>query len=464
VGAYSILLAVDEQGVVQAHGLRSGRDAVGTPFERVKANLAGEERLVTTTLDPDLILPGSYLQLWAEGQPSRRVTDLIQAFGQFPRLPRLLRPDSLYDTLKRGVQEGVLVLRLPRVDGSARTWWRISPDMETLARPELEVVPAMSAELQELDPELLKPDVLAGLWSGPKVGLSLTRVEAYFDGQRAPRLANADVAASAVRTAVRRGLLMARIGMQTLYREELPAGPLALDLELMPPPEALAGADLLPSAIPEAWQGDMASLQDILDALVARRGYRMPWTMLSHAVDEAMNLNLLALAEASGPWPCSPVALDRVRLGIPENVELSQETLVHALQYTNSSTPTLRSIQDAIQERFFGGRPVPADTFITQAQAAITAGLLERVDPASGVDLLSARVRRPARVLFAEATFDDVALERLVERSGELYAIAPELVYTFRVSLTAEGQPPDEDTLTRLNALLASIREGWSLT
>jgi hypothetical protein len=51
--------------------------------------------------------------------------------------------------------------------------------------------------------------------------------------------------------------------------------------------------------------------------------------------------------------------------------------------------------------------------------------------------------QRPRRALAAEAAFDDVALARLVKRLGEFYAIGPELVYSFRISLAAEGQPPD---------------------
>ena len=121
VGTYNILTAIDENGTVRAKGLRNSGAVGGTPFERIKAMLAEEERLVTSALDPDLILPGSYFSLWAEGQTSRRVTDIMQAFGQFPRLPRLLRIESLLETLKRGISAGVLVLRLPRPDGSAQT-------------------------------------------------------------------------------------------------------------------------------------------------------------------------------------------------------------------------------------------------------------------------------------------------------------------------------------------------------
>ena len=41
--------------------------------------------------------------------------------------------------------------------------------------------------------------------------------------------------------------------------------------------------------------------------------------------------------------------------------------------------------------------------------------------------------------------------------------IAPELAFTFRVSLTAEGDRPIPDVLARLNEVLGEIQEGWEL-
>ena len=463
VGAYNILVAVDENGNVASQPLRTSTVAGGTPFERIKATLAEEERLVTTTLDPDLILPGSYFDLWGEGHTSRRVATLMEAFGQFPRLPRLLRPDSLYETLKRGVREGVIVLRLPRADGSSRTWWRISPDEDTLHRPELEVLPATNAELHHLEPELLRPEALDELWPTPSGPLELARLQAYFDGDRVPCLAKPDVLETALRDAVARGLLMARLESSSLYREPLPDGPLPLGLELLPSPKPLHGADLTPQALPGAWKQSSTDLKTIADALNTERGYTLPWSMLTQAVEQVLNLSLLELAPDSGDWPCSPVTADQVRLRVPEKIELSPQTVLHAMRYAASGTPTLRAIKEAIETQFFGGREVPAELFSQQAQAAIQAGQLEKVDTSPTTDLLSVRVRQPAKVLFAEAIFDGIALEKLADRVAELYSIAPELAYAFRVSLTAEGTPPDEETLKRLNELLNEIQDGWQL-
>ena len=107
---------------------------------------------IATSLEPELFLPGSYLEVWVEGEKVKRARYLVTAFAQFPRLPRLLRPSVLQASLARGVREGKIVLQLARGDGSVRTLWRVEPSAEDLARPEAEVVPIAAAVLQKLDP------------------------------------------------------------------------------------------------------------------------------------------------------------------------------------------------------------------------------------------------------------------------------------------------------------------------
>ncbi len=467
VGTYNILIALDEDGNVRAQGLRTSGAVGGTPFERIKGMLAEDERLVTNALDPDLILPGSYFSLWAEGQTSRRVSDIMQAFGQFPRLPRLLRTESLLETLKRGVIAGILVLRLPRPDGSAQTWWRIPPSDDTLLRPEIEILPAKTAELHNLDTELLKPGQLDTLWSSTPgsaqaKALRLDTVRAYFDGQRAPKTIDPSVVDEAVSSAVARGILMARLDDVSLYREPLPSGSLPEHLEILPAPAPLHGADLTPQAVSEAWDGEQASLSAIAQALQIQRGYALPWGMLSQAVDEALNLHLLESTPESGSWPCSPALIDQVRFRRPEKIELSPETIAKALEYTGTNTPTLRAIKEAIETQFFGGREVPLDVFTSKAQSALSQGLLASIDDWQAANPLAVRVRKPSQVLFAETQLDPVALGRLVEKLDELFTIAPELIFAFRVALSAEGQVQDEETIQRLNKLLSDVQAGWA--
>jgi hypothetical protein len=459
VGAYNILLSVNENNEIEAQTLPGS--VGGHPFERIKSILAEEERLVTFVLDPDLILPGSYLELWGEEQSSQRVSALMEAFGQFPRLPRLLRPESLYDTLKHGVQEGVLVLRRPRPDGTAQTWWHSMPDDDTLRRGDMEVLPASSAALHDLPATLLKPGALVDLWPTESGPLKLEQAHSYFDGVRAPRLIDDDVLETAVRKAVEQGLLMARIDGSNLYLEELPSGALAQQTELHPPPPHIGGGRLTAQLLPEVWHDGKARLSDMVKALSSEFGYDIPWTLIKSAVNEALSLPLFEIAE--GSWPCSPAAADEVVFQFIEKITITPDMVVQALNYTDSHTPSLSSVKEAIEQYFLNGRVAPDEDFWKSVTSAVDGGSLTALD-AWNAGELSIRVRRPDTVLFGETKLDTLGLERLAEQADDLYLIAQDMNVTFKVSLTLEGQAPDEDTLQRLNEVLEKIQAGWRLS
>ena len=55
-------------------------------------------------------------------------------------------------------------------------------------------------------------------------------------------------------------------------------------------------------------------------------------------------------------------------------------------------------------------------------------------------------------------------MQRLAESVERLLMFAPELAFTFRGSLTAEGERPIPDVLARLNEVLDEIQEEWRLS
>jgi len=63
--------------------------------------------------------------------------------------------------------------------------------------------------------------------------------------------------------------------------------------------------------------------------------------------------------------------------------------------------------------------------------------------------------------LLAEAPLDSMALQRLAERVERLLITAPELAFSFRVTLSAEGPRPDAETLDGLNELLEEVQPGF---
>ena len=467
VAAYTVLVAVDEQGRVVAEGLRTAGPANGTPFERVKTQLAEEERLLTTTLDPELILPGSYLAIWREGDTARRIADLMAAFGQFPRLPRLLRPEALYETVTRGVRSGTLVVRLPRADGSARTWWRIPPDEETLRRVDVEIQPASLAVLQNLDASLLAPQQLADWGSVKVLPVTLERVQALFDGSRAPRLANEDLLHEALRNAVKQGLVMTVWSGEAFFKSPMPEGHLPADLELRPAPEPIHGGDLTPSTLPAAWTGQETTLAKLAKALVAARGCAVPWNLLAQAVNEALQLRLFEHVPGQGAWPCSADRAGETLFRQVEEISLTPGTVTAALQYTPSSAPTIQKIKEIIEQQIVG-RPVSATQLVAAVQQAIDQGMVQAVEYAGSLvagspGSMGVRIAKPRSAMLAEAVLTTAELQQLAECAEQLLSGAPDLSFSFRVTVSVEGEHPRPEVLERLNQILAQVREGWTL-
>ncbi len=459
IAAYTLMAAVDEQGGVRLQSLRPGG---ATPFDRIKITLAEEERILLTTLDPELLLPGSYLELWGPGETRKRAETLLSAFGQFSRLPRLLRPQALYDSLLRGVAEGVLALQWVRGDGSVRTYWRIPPDEETLKRSDLELLPAKHAVLHTLEVTLLLPGRLPEFWPAPDGVLAgVPTVEALrqvFDGQRAPRLAENAVLDTPIRTAVQSGKLMARLDDVPYFREELPAGELPGRLELFAPPPPIRGADLTAQNLPEAWEEGATTAQRLQSTIAARRSYTLPWTLVQAGIDEALTLKLFAHDETGTAWPCSPALADEVVFRVIQHLTLTPETIMAAFSYTSSTMPTLQALKEAVEIKVLG-KHVPDTQFLQAVKATFQQGGLQSDD--IYMLTLASRVHRPAKVLVADTTLDAGDLAALTDLAARLLAAAPELDFTFRVVVTAEGDAPDDAILAQLNAMLAKVKSGW---
>ena len=115
ISAYSVLIAIDEDGDIETSLLSSGTKS---PFERVKTALVEDDRLLITSLDPDLLTLDSDYDIWGKDETSKPVQGLCQMFASLSRLPRLLNRQVFIDTLRRGVTEGRVVLRAVRPDGS----------------------------------------------------------------------------------------------------------------------------------------------------------------------------------------------------------------------------------------------------------------------------------------------------------------------------------------------------------
>ena len=160
--AYSIVVTVDDANEVRAFKLSGGS---GPLFAAIKADTE-RARIMETAVDAEALLPGGPFDLWREDEDARFVRDLAGAFTRQPRLPKMLQPRIVLDTVMQGVERGLFVARLTRPDGSARTWWREPVDEDARVDPQLEVVLPAKATLTRLNERLLAPGALPALWTG----------------------------------------------------------------------------------------------------------------------------------------------------------------------------------------------------------------------------------------------------------------------------------------------------------
>ena len=248
---YSVLIEVDEAGEIKARLLPPGPES---PFERVKTFLVEAERLLTTSLDPYLLTPDSFFELWGEEETSKPIQGLYRMFASLPRLPRLLGRRVFAETLQRGVTEGRIVLRFVRPDSSQHTYWRESLSAEDLSNRDLEIVPIAHAELHNLSPDLLRPERLSELWEGDNTSITVGAIRAFFGGEDVPKLASDEILFGAIRAAVEAGFLMARDQNRAYLEEAIPDAVLSDDLELFPPLARISGSEISQNSLPEAWE------------------------------------------------------------------------------------------------------------------------------------------------------------------------------------------------------------------
>ena len=219
--AWTIVVTVSADNAVQAFKVTVGSDPL---FLTIAADRRA--RMPETAINAEALLPGGPYDLWRPDEPARRVKDLAGAFAEQPRLPKMIRRQEIFDTIDRGVRDGLFVARLVRPDGSARTWWRAPIDEASRGEPALEVALPAAATLSDLDPDVLSPGVLPGLWSGDAVTVAdaagyfaggrtvMTQREGYEEPVAIPACPAAAVEAAAAE-AVRRGSLRLAHGPAT---------------------------------------------------------------------------------------------------------------------------------------------------------------------------------------------------------------------------------------------------------
>ena len=320
--AYCVVVTVSDKGEAQAFKIAGSDEPL---FTTIKAD--GRARIQESAVSADALLPGGPYALWREGETSRRVSDLVGAFAQFPHLPKMLSRRAIVETLVGGCREGLFVLRLTRPDRSLRTLWRQGVDDELLKESGLEVVLPEAAGLAEISPTLLCPGRLPGLWASEE--LPLKAIHDYFAGGKVVKVQRAGydepiaipaadpvVVDNAIGAAVRDGLLWLTNGPASILAEEVPAGILTPEAVLQAPPPPIPTPDLLPLKIPSAWQGESTTAMALAVSLSQAFGKTLPWPLVRKAIQDAIQARFIEVAH--GNWPCEFAAAQHVAFRLPK--------------------------------------------------------------------------------------------------------------------------------------------------
>ena len=308
--AYSIVVTVNEVNEIHAFKIAVTGDPL---FTTIKADRRA--RIQETAISAEAMMPDGPYDLWRKEEQARRVRDLVGAFAQFSKLPKMLRYKEIQDTIVQGIEEGIWVGRTERPDKTFKTYWRTRVDDTVLREPGLEVCLPESATLSDLDPALLAYRVLPDLWSADEI--SVQSVHDYFAGGRAVQVpmegyedtffipaCESSQVDEAISQAVAQGLIWMTNGPASILGEPIPVGILSPSAVLRPPPEPIGVSELMAQEIPDAWQGGKTNALAILTSLTNKRGTNVPWSTVRTAIGEGIRAQWLELAEGSAPLKC----------------------------------------------------------------------------------------------------------------------------------------------------------------
>ena len=335
--AYCIVVTQSAVGDIQAFKVSPSDEPL---FVTIKGD--SRSRIEDNPVSADALLPGGPYDLWRPGETARRIKDLVGAFAQVPKLPKMLRRREILETLVEGARQGFFVLRQMRPDKSFRTIWRQDVSVDDIEKdPTWELVLPESAQLEEIPASLLAPEDLPELWPATKQ-IAVTDVVNYFAGGKVVNLkrvsadgraynepvtipaATADVVREGVKSGVESGNLWLVSGVASICGESIPAGVLSDTGLLYPPPEPIDVNRLTPEQLPAAWQGNQTTAIGLANQLSVVAGKALPWPAVRDAIDGAIRARLLERTADSGPWPCPLSGAAAVKLQRPQNVPVPE--------------------------------------------------------------------------------------------------------------------------------------------
>jgi len=354
--AYSVVVTVNEDNEIHAFRVAVSDDPL---FITIKADKRA--RIQETAINAEAILPEGPYDLWRDEEKSRRVKDLVGAFSESAKLPKMLHQKEILDTILKGVLDGIWVAQLVRPDRTVKTFWRTRIDEQALKDPALEVFLPEYAELSELDPQLLDYQRLPGLWLTDDI--TVEDVTKYFAGGHSvtvPREGYEDTVfipkcetgtvEHAISEAVEQGIVWLINGPASFFSEPLPDGIQSSSSELCRPPIPINVQELMEPSIPSAWKDGKTNALAILTALSAQRGKTLPWPRVRSAIDSGFQSRFIELTQDSIPWPTDLSGAARVIIKVAKSYGLDEEEEDYGAKspgtFTAQATLEANGIQD----------------------------------------------------------------------------------------------------------------------
>lgn len=297
------------------------------------------------------------------------------------------------------------------------------------------------------------------LWQGDNVLTTVGAIREFFKGDDVPKLLSDKVLLDAIQPAIQSGLLMARRQDKAYLKELVPDGEITDDLELLAPLEPISGSELSHKALPDAWENETSSVGKIIHVLSVLKGSPIPWPLIVDAINDAREKQLFEFIQASPSWPCAPEEVDKVGLKVSEAlVKVAPKDLIgsDAKAAWESGNPTLGLIKETLESNI--GTTISDHVFLGAVEGAIDSGLII-LDGSLTPDFYHLPVRLAKWIRHTESLLKEIEIQDLPEIVADLAEIAPELDFQFRVTITAEGEPPSNEVLEKINEALRKVTD-----
>ena len=147
--------------------------------------------------------------------------------------------------------------------------------------------------------------------------------------------------------------------------------------------------------------------------------------------------------------PCTADEADKVGLKVSEAlVKIAPKDLIgsDAKAAWESGNPTLGLIKETLESNI--GTTISDHVFLEAVKGAMDSNLIV-VGGSLTPDFYHLSVRQGKWIRHTESLLTEIEIQDLPETVADLADIAPELDFQFRITITAEGEPPSNEVLQK---------------